>query len=191
MLFNSIEITGIPCCGKSHFCDQEKVINSKSKNLLKKIVIDIYFVMRGGGYLFSSNRCLKFMRLAYKECVPFSYKLKLFRNVCRKFGVFASIKNCHQSGYVDEGVSHIPFNFLNSDSREVIKLIKHELQYLTVVLLPSPNDNILKERLKKRGHPRLMFCDIDSFIKLNQQVESFIKERYISTCLDFKVITYE
>ena len=60
------------------------------------------------------------------------------------------------NNYVDEGVSHIPFNLLLTDKGSFIEFCElcfHKLRRLHVTLVVAEKSHVLR-RLKSRGHSR-------------------------------------
>lgn len=129
-----------------------------------------------------------FIMLCLHEKAPLKYKFKIFRNVLKKIGIYKSFSDSKISGYIDEGVSHIPFNFLHSNAQDVINILKPYLSRVNVNYIMAYSDFSLRERLRKRGHARLVFLEIDEFIRLNRNVENVLLATYPNYCLTFEVI---
>jgi len=88
---------------------------------------------------------------------------------------------------VDEGISHIPFLFLETDSKIVTNFISDELQMINVYILRSPEQDIIQARLLSRGHKRLKFITLSTFAGRIQEIEKFLLSQYPSLCKKFKV----
>ena len=185
---NVIEISGLPCSGKSYFCnDINGFLNKKHNSLIKVLIFEIEFFMLGLSLL-KASELYKFFLLCLREKAPIRYRIKIFRNIIKKFGVFKKFKNVSSFGYVDEGISHIPFNFLSGNTVEIINILKPYIELTNVKYIKIDNDLCLRKRLIDRGHARLSFFEIDDFIFLNRKVETVLMSLYPNICLTFEVI---
>ena len=174
------EITGLPCSGKSTLINKSilnnEIIFSKNRNLYKIL------------YFFLGINFLKFKRVkvllywSMKEDAPFYFKINIFLNAVSKFGVFQYLKKNNNKLYdflIDEGISHLPFLFLKTNTEEVINFFLGELKILDVNYLSSPGDEAILNRLLERGHKRLKFLNTGSFILRTQEIEIIILSIYL------------
>ena len=184
-----IEITGQPCAGKSTILNKnssDNVTRHIKSRFPRKIV-----------YFFSGINFLGFQRLkvlfhwSLAENASFLFKLNIFLNSVSKFGIFYKFqkpaKDKDLSFLVDEGISHIPFLFLETDSKIVINFISNELKMINVYLLRSPEKDIIQSRLSTRGHKRLKFLLLSAFTSRTQEIEKVLLSQYPSSCKKFKV----
>ena len=79
---------------------------------------------------------------------------------------------------VDEGISHLPFLFQNTETHLVLELLTSELSDIEVIFLPNPGSSTIKERLKSRGHKRLKYLNVDSFMSRNRDIECYLIDQY-------------
>jgi len=112
-------------------------------------------------------------------------------NAVSKFGIFVDLKKNYsseqQAMIVDEGISHLPFLFQNTKSKDVLRICKTELKSVEVILLPSPGSSIIKDRLKSRGHKRLQYLNLDSFVRRNNDIERLLIDKYALMSKNFIV----
>ncbi|WP_409048992.1 hypothetical protein PWG11_17960 (plasmid) [Proteus mirabilis] len=181
-----IEVSGLPCSGKSFYCKDKLMLKGKSKKSINSILNELSLIFQGLIYL-GIVRCWGFSRLVRSEDAPLLYKAKILINIFRKFGVFISTREPYVKGFIDEGISHIPFNLLSSNPQTVIKHIP-ELSEINVVYILKNNDSEIRERLLSRGHDRLFFLECDDFIYRNRSIERFILSSYLDLCKNFEVI---
>ena len=108
-----------------------------------------------------------------------------------KFGIFHRHQNPAKYQdlkiVVDEGISHIPFLFLETDSKIVTNFISDELQMINVYILRSPEQDIIQARLLNRGHKRLKFIALSTFAGRIHEIEKVLLSQYPSLCKKFKV----
>ena len=105
-----IEVTGVPCCGKSTYLS-ELDITFEKKFEPKNIYYEIRYLLFGLLCL-KLTEIFKFAILSYRENAPLMYRFNIFRNVVRKFGLDLHLQRLSVELFVDEGITHIPFNFL-------------------------------------------------------------------------------
>ncbi|MEZ9982328.1 hypothetical protein AB4401_21800, partial [Vibrio cyclitrophicus] len=111
-----VEITGLPCSGKSYFCnDIDFFLNKKKSSFIKSLLFEIKYLFIGFCFL-NISTIYALLIFCLHEKAPLNYRLKIFRNVIKKFGVYKNFRDLSCGGYIDEGISHIPFNFLNSNT---------------------------------------------------------------------------
>lgn len=188
MIKKIYEITGLPCSGKSYFCnDIDGFLNKKKLSIVKAIFFEIKLLLLGIFFLKTST-LYAFLILCLHEKAPLTYRLKIFRNIIKKFGVYKKFRYVVTGGYVDEGISHIPFNLLHSNTAEVINILRPYLSLINVKYIKVNSNTCLRERLTERGHERLVFLDVDEFIHLNRNVEITLLAIYPDFCLTFEVM---
>ena len=184
-----IEITGQPCAGKSTILNKislDYVIRRIQNRFPKKI---LYFL--SGINFLGLKRSKIIFGWSLAENVSFLFKLNIFFICVSKFGIFHRHQNPVKSQdlkiVVDEGISHIPFLFLETDSKIVINFISGELQMINVYILRSPEQDIIQARLLTRGHKRLKFMALSIFADRIQEIEKVLLSQYPSLCKKFKV----
>ncbi|PQJ83326.1 hypothetical protein [Aliivibrio sifiae] len=179
----NIELVGIPCCGKSYIC-ANKFSNIRYLSGRKNIIYELLLFICG--ILTLKIEDIKFfISCVRRENVSFLFKVNIFRNIVRKFGLNKIYRN---RGYIiDEGVSQIPFNLLNSNVDEVFKVVFPYLES-KVYFINSANDSEIKKRLINRGHTRLFFINIDDFISINRSVENNVINNLNKYLVDFEVV---
>tara|TARA_Y100001970_G_scaffold294340_1_gene451021 strand:- start:3943 stop:4521 length:579 start_codon:yes stop_codon:yes gene_type:complete len=191
---NFIEITGQPCAGKTSFISGGILGDKEFKSYKQGNLIKTLNFFRGVLYL-DLSRLQILLTWSFKEEVSFFFKLNIFRNAVSKFGVFSFLGNKSQNFstlvLVDEGLSHLPFLFLNTDTETILNLLREELEKIQVIILKSPNYEVIQERLKSRGHKRLKFLPLSEFIKKNNKIEDLLLSRYSELCQGLKVLEYE
>lgn len=184
----TIEITGQPCSGKSTYIDKVLSDSESSSDTFKQ---KIYFFFYGVMYL-ETSRIKKILKWSLKENASIFFRLNIFRNAIAKFGMFnkkylIKLKKNHNF-LLDEGISHLPFLFLETDTKVVMEFIFNELQQVNVVFLKSPGSEEIKQRLEDRGHKRLQFLTLSNFVDRNEEIEEILIHSYANFCKDFKVI---
>ncbi len=184
-----IEITGQPCAGKSTILNKislDYFIRHIKNRFPKKI---LYFF--SGMHFLGLKRSKIIFSWSLAENVSFLFKLNIFFNCVSKFGIFYRHQNSAKYQdlkiVVDEGISHIPFLFLETDSKIVINFISDELQMINVYILQSPEQDIIQARLLSRGHKRLKFMALSIFAGRIQEIEKVLLSQYPSLCKKFKV----
>ncbi len=184
-----IEITGQPCAGKSTILTKNKLDNVTRhiKNRFPRKIL--YFLLGINTLGLQRSKVLFHWSLA--ENAPFLFKLNIFLNCVSKFGIFYRFqKPAKDKGLrflVDEGISHIPFLFLEVDPKIVINFISDELKMINVYFLCSPEKDVIQTRLLSRGHKRLKFMPLSTFTGRIQKIEKVLLSEYPSLCKKFKV----
>ena len=191
MSSNFIEITGQPCSGKSTF-----VVNSEANDEFEKLNINltkklIYFF--NGIYSLGLKRSKVLFSWSLAEEAPFFFRINIFCNAVSRFGVFYKIdllspENPAKQLIIDEGVSHLPFIFLQTDTKEVINFISRELSKTNVFFLSNPGSKTIQSRLIKRGHKRLSFLSMHFFSERILEIENILLSQYPSHCNKFVVL---
>ncbi|MBT7275275.1 MAG: hypothetical protein HN886_02330, partial [Woeseiaceae bacterium] len=185
-----IEITGQPCSGKTSFISNK--VPDKERNLFNQgLLARIFYFCSGINFLgLSRAKILFFWSLG--ENAPLYFKMNIFRNAVSKFGIFLSLQaptSNNVARYIlDEGVSHLPFLFLKTDTTLVIDFIASELQTTDVHYLISPGYDVIHHRLLKRGHKRLKFLHLSSFIIRTEEIEEIMLAQYPKVCKKFKIL---
>ena len=186
-----LEITGQPCSGKTSYLSEKANIG------LREIVYKQNFIYKNFDFLVGLKylgfiKCKRLLGWALEEKVSFLFQLNIFRNAISKFGVFKRIRKSNLTEFkttiVDEGLSHLPFLFYQTETREVVKFIEEELRCIQVLFLQSTSREEIKLRLKNRGHKRLAFFSIDELIERNHKIELDLIQIYPSSCAELKFI---
>ena len=183
------EITGQPCAGKSSFMNRE-ASNNEAIVFKQGIARKIFYFLCGLYFLnLSRSKVLFFWSML--EQAPLYFRINIFFNAVSKFGIFfylqSSSVNHHEDILVDEGISHLPFLFLNSDTIKVVDFISNELQKTNVHLLNSPGSGIIEQRLSIRGHKRLKYLLSSTFVTRIKEIEDNLLSEYPKLCKQFKV----
>lgn len=185
-----IELTGQPCVGKSTFIALNRGESLNAALYRRSLASSIICFFSGLGYLgFRSAGLL--MRWSLREDVSLVFRLNIFRNAVTKFGIYRSLVESNgEEGpryLIDEGLSHLPFLFINTDPRLVVELISNELRKIHVIFLASPSVHVIASRLSMRGHKRLKFLSLASFTSRNHQIEGLLLELYPGLCKQLSV----
>lgn len=187
---NLIEITGQPCAGKTSFV-LNTVLDNKVKPFNNKSFYKIYYFFLGIIFLGLKKTKILFS-WSLIEDVPFYFKMNIFFNAVSKFGIFSYINKSKNNNsikiLVDEGISHLPFLFLKTDTKEIIDFISFGLRKTRVIYLSSPGHDIILNRLLNRGHKRLKFLLLNSFTSRNREIENILLSNYPSLCKKFNII---
>lgn len=177
---NLIEITGQPCSGKTTLLNSYVFDGIKPQIYKQGLVLKLMNFIRGVIYLRYKARLL--LSWSLKEKGSFAFRMNIFGNAVSKFGIFVDLKrNYSESNHtmiVDEGISHLPFLFQNTKTSNVLSLYMSELKEVEVIFLPNPGTSTIKERLKFRGHKRLKYLRLDSFISRNSDIECQLIDQY-------------
>ena len=185
-----IEITGQPCSGKTSLISN-KVLD-KELNILKQGFFRRIFYFCSGINFLGLTRAKILFYWSLGEDAPIYFKMNIFRNAVSKFGIFlsfqASIGNNVARCLVDEGVSHLPFLFLKTDTTLIIDFIASELRTTDVHYLRSPGYDVIHHRLLNRGHKRLKFLHLSSFIIRTEEIEEIMLAQYPKVCKKFKIL---
>lgn len=185
-----VEITGRPCSGKSTHVDQQ-ILNKKAVLLNQGILVKLIYVILGINFL-GFKRLKTLYDWSLIEDAPLYFKINIFLNALSKFGSFKYLKKINSSKtpdlIIDEGISHIPFLFLKTDTSVVIDFITRELKSLNVAYLSSLKDEVMYNRLLNRGHKRLKFLSLNSFIESTIKIENNLLTKYPTLCKKFKII---
>jgi len=194
-----IEITGVPAGGKSFYIAKSDFnvfnicgpyLDSLQRVRIIKILVREFYVFYVGIKVLSLQDIYFFWKAAMREDVSLLNKLNIFRNIVRKFGVrkLINLSRSNDVFYIDEGISHIPFNLLNSKPSIVVDKLKPYLDITNIIYLEAPSLKKLAERLKLRGHKRLMRIDLHQFIDDNMEVNTYLLNTYPDLCESFQVV---
>lgn len=186
------EITGQPCAGKSSFLanyakDNQSSIFKNHKGLARKV---FYFFL--GIYFLGFQKLKVLFCWSSQEDGPYYFRLNIFINAVSRFGIFCfvsrSISEKRIRFLIDEGISHLPFLFLKTDTSLVINFISNDLKTVNVLYLRSPEFKVIQNRLLSRGHLRLKFLLASAFIQRVQEIENVMLSQYPKLCNKFKVL---
>ena len=188
-----LEIIGQPCTGKSSFIAQEVMINKEICIYEQGYLIKMFSFFSGIKYLgFQRIKVLFFWSL--KENASLFFRINVFRNAVLKFGIFQNLNTSTVEGptryLVDEGLSHLPFLFLNTETQQVVDFISDELRRVNVQFLKSPGYDVIQGRLVSRGHKRLKFLSVTCFTERNKEIEDILLNLYPNLCEELKVSEY-
>ena len=183
-----LEITGQPCSGKSSFI--AKQASDKEAYFFKQGPISKIFSFFSGINFLGPKRVKVLFDWSLIEDAPLYFRINIFRNAVTKFGIFSSLQaSTNDYGarlLVDEGISHLPFLFLKTDTSVIVNFITTELQITNVHYLSSPGYDVINNRLLSRGHKRLTFLRLSSFVTRIREIESVLLSQYPNLCKKFR-----
>lgn len=184
------EMTGQPCVGKTTFISQEMRAGKVFQMYVQRYPMKFYCFFLGINYLgFKRARIL--FSWSLKESASFLFRINVFFNAVTKFGfpskLSISLQESSPPYLVDEGLSHIPFLFLNTDTRRVVEFIAVDVRNANVLFLKSPGCDVIQDRLRKRGHKRLKFLSIPHFVQRNQEIENLLLSLYPNLCKKIEI----
>jgi hypothetical protein len=184
--YDIVEVTGIPCIGKStyirsnNFRTIDDLLNSSK---IMRNAVYLYFLAKSN-ILTSISICDMYwlFKSSMKVKVSVLTKLNIFRNCLIKFSYYSYLRNSQEiSGniVIDEGISHIPF--LLQDQANYPQILEEfycrfskQLSCISVVCLNANVDTI--ERLMSRGHKRIKSNTYDEVKKFNDMNKRTLKE---------------
>ena len=125
---NIIEITGVPCAGKSTIIDllgkypqfilfDQKWLLSNlgiiSKSRLINIITYETYMFSCGFFCATPKMCLQFFSEVMKLNEPLVRRINIFRNIVHKYAIHQRASKVVDNKYiiVDAGISHIPYLF--------------------------------------------------------------------------------
>ena len=146
------EISGQSCTGKTSFI-RDHLKSDKNYILYERNTVNLFSDFISGLKYLGIKRIKRVFLWSLKENAPLLFRLNIFRNSVTKFGIFLKLTNNDKSRkrtyLVDEGVSHLPFIFLNTSTNEVINFIAFELSSLNVKFLTCDQRNDIESRYQK------------------------------------------
>jgi len=185
-----IEITGQPCAGKSSFIVQEVMIGKETHVYEQTYLIKMFSFFVGIKYL-GFQRTKVLLSWSLKENASLFFRINVFRNAVLKFGIFQNLSTSSLDDstrcLVDEGLSHLSFLFLNTDTQQVVDFISDELRRINVQFLKSPGHDVIQDRLLRRGHKRLKFVSVTCFAERNQEIEDVLLNLYPNLCKELTI----
>ncbi len=194
------ELSGLPASGKSTYVKQKKLRVASNEKLFPALfkynklplvlnfLSEVYLCILGFKLL-SLKELTFFIKMSRKEDVSFFYQVNIIRNTLRKFSVSYLVSEKSLSDiYIDEGISHLPFNYLSTSVDDVIAIIQPYLKHISVDYLELTSNDVLKTRLLRRGHTRLNYIDVNILITECRRVEEKMLEVYPFICESFKVV---
>lgn len=184
---STIVITGQPCSGKSTYISNELKTHKDTKHKNPSYHNKIYHFFSGIKYL-GIFRAKQLLIWSFHEKASFVFRLNLFRSAVSKFGGLNRSALDGHHFLIDEGIAHLPFLFLKTNTEKVVSLILNELKEANVIFLQTPGLNTIQERLRKRGHKRLKFLSLADFAKKNEEIENTLIHLYPSLCKEFEII---
>lgn len=178
---NHIEIGGQSCSGKTTLI--KNFLDSKKKYVLHNNSYPIKFVWFFCGLKYLGiKRSTIIFSWSFNETASYFFRLNIFINAISKFGLKSNVffkKSSSNSVYIiDEGISHLPFLFLNTDPNRTVDFIKDDIDGVEVHFLKSPGAATIKNRINERGHRRLTFIAENAFIERNHQIEEVLLSLY-------------
>lgn len=182
------EIAGQSCVGKTSFVSSY-VESNKNYIVYKRNTFNFFTDFISGLRYLRSKRTRKIFIWSFNEDASLLFKFNIFRNAVTKFGIFLKLTSFYGSDknvyFVDEGISHLPFIFLNTSTNEVIDFISNELRFLRIKYLVCMEPSYVESRLLNRGHKRLKFLDSTYFVSRNFEIQSILIKIYPKLCRSF------
>ncbi len=199
-----IELTGIPGAGKSTILKHLSVKTVDPNvvfNVESYILKNSYFSIKGKFYfellvfanllkLKKEDRILirKSISLIQKSKNTLFHKVNIIRNIVKKLIIYRYIQERDEIFFIDEGVSHIPFN-LFVDVKQKINVEELENFFYLLpradrILVVDASDEILLQRVIERGkegHRRINFNsqeEVIRFMDYSRHVLEKIKAYY-------------
>lgn len=186
---NILELTGVPCSGKSYILN---VINESDN---RSAIFSDHYLLEELGFKYENT----FIRIFFAEswlfvwgsweagfrlCVCYFFsclrlklslirRINIYRNIMRKYGVshFSQQRKYDDSWLiVDEGISHIPYLFTGALNKRIEELFfKFPVGYNVTIVQLQGEPCTITERLSKRGHKRLQekSVTLSEFVKNN------------------------
>ena len=199
-----VELTGIPGAGKSTVLESLKLLQENPLFVfdIQDYIMRKSFLPLGGkvGYdllllrhvfLLKSEdmRVLKYAFSYIKRSMnSLLHKMNILRNILKKLIIYRYIKDRDEVFFIDEGISHIPFNIFV----DVGDVLNHEEVKDFLKLLPSVDavltidapDELLLERVIERGregHRRIDFNSKEKvvcFMQQSREVLELLKKHF-------------
>lgn len=194
------EVTGVPCSGKStlvrswlRFDGYTILLGGMPLSFgpFKRGSVSVFLSLYG---LFKRSITIRQAWWLFSQAVRYDEKffsrLNALRNSLTKFG-YGYYKKKSGLILVDEGVSHIPFILgLSNESVDCfIELFRPQLEHLSIILVATPSDDTLRQRIITRGHKRVRSVkDVDSFIMKNKKIAEYYTEALLDAGLDAEIV---
>ena len=187
-----VELTGIPGAGKSTVLESLKALEKNphfvfnirdyimGKSFLPlrgKVGYDL--VLLGHIYILGSEewQVLKYaFSYVKRSSNSFFHKMNILRNILKKLIIHRYIEDRDEVFFIDEGISHIPFNIFvdvgDVLNNEEVKVFLKLLPSVDRVLTIDAPDELLFERVVARGsegHRRIDFNSNEKVVHFMQQ----------------------
>ena len=199
-----VELTGIPGAGKSTVLESLKSLHEKPLfvfNIRDYIVrksflplggkVGYDLVLLGHVFLLGSEEwsVLKSAFLYVKKSSnSFFHKINILRNILKKLIIHRYIEDRDEVFFIDEGISHIPFNIFvdvgDTLSHEEVKGFLKLLPSVDAVLTIDAPDELLLTRVVQRGsegHRRIDFNSkekVACFMQQSREVLELLKMHF-------------
>jgi dephospho-CoA kinase len=186
-----IEVTGVAGVGKSFVIDRLMLQNSNiilDSDVIKRYKLsDLYLF-----YLFfktkrSFSNFLNILKISLFLNMGVFDRLNFIRNSIKKIGkdyFLEHIFNENKIVLVDEGISHLYQNIISPNrqndrylTRLVDKIISNLNFSRDIIVVDAPFE-VVYERLKQRGHKRVLLKDLKPFIKKSKEQIFRLKRRF-------------
>lgn len=199
-----IELTGIPGAGKSTVLESLKALQDNSVfvfNIQDYIVSRAFLPLPGKigydvvllGHIFLLGgeewQVLKYAFSHIKKSKnSFFHKINILRNILKKLIIHRYIQDRDEVFFIDEGISHIPFNIFvdvgDMLNNEEVKIFLKLLPSVDKVLTIDAPDELLLERVIERGsegHRRIDFNseeNVECFMQQSREVLELLKMHF-------------
>jgi len=199
-----IELTGVPCAGKSkavasialkykaRICDynwlHKQLALDELPLYLRASAREIYLFGYGIKIL-GYRKFFVLFRAVWRSGWTFFRKLNVMRNVLAKYSIhFIASSSCTGPIVIDEGISHLPFIFSTSKVECPEELALYFPFGSPLVIKLDGQPELIRQRLSERGHKMLSsYWTVDRFLKVNFQTdikqtllfENFLKSNFI------------
>jgi len=196
-----VELTGIPGAGKSTVLERLKslqgnplfvfdirdyIMRKSFLPLRGKVGYDL--ILLGHIFLLRSEEwsVLKYVfPYVKKSNNTFFHKINILRNILKKLIIYRYIKGRDEVFFIDEGISHIPFNIFvdvgDTLNSEEVKMFLKLLPSVNRVLTIDAPDKLLLARVIERGregHRRIDFNSkekVEYFMQQSREVLELLK----------------
>jgi hypothetical protein len=179
------EITGQPCSGKTQFLTNEVQSNSQAEVYHQGAFRKVLNFLDGIYYL-GFRRTITIYKWSMLESASLLFRHNIFRNAVTKFGIYHFLyplaKDNSKIHYIDEGISHLPYLFQNTSTKMIVEFLSSELKDIEIILIKSPAGNEIQNRLMNRGHKRLKFMSVETFVSRNMEIDRILRDLYPKLC---------
>lgn len=211
-----IEITGMPCCGKTTIINEIKddldhsviiysdrlilslvlkqYMPSSLIEIISKIFLLVYLLRHIMTYWAIIKNILPYI---YRMKNSFYEKLYLFVNILVKLARYDFVKNKYKNKFknkivlFDEGLSHIVFNLIdynnfNAINIDSILITMSDMLKYVNLIILDENRDVILSRLKNRGHKRIVTYSFNEINNFFECNKIIVESLITSSCKYFK-----